>query len=724
MKLFALIFVFALSISISYPCFSQKQVEISGVKYVLHTVTKGETVFTLCQKYKVSQKDIMSANPGLSAILKAGTTVKVPAGAAAPETKKVVPVASQEQPATEEEYYYHKVAGKQTLFSIAKQYGITPNELIRNNPEITNGVAPGQVLKIPVSSTPEGQKAGETADNQTKPLDVSEYNVHPVVSGETLYSLEQRYGVTHEEMLKYNPALQNGLKAGMKLKIPVKPAAPQAELVVAPNEAPMTKYKVERGETLFSLANRFGVDVSDLKKANPSLLSRSLETGETILIPQQKTQSNSENKTSSAGISRPTEPANQPMEQPTDCLPEKVAKSQKYKAALLLPLYLAGNENPEPASLNKAMLMSKISITKQFTPNPGDTTAVLAGVNIDQRAAGFLEFYEGTLLALDSLQRKGMNIELYVFDVSNQKMINALVQMEEFRDLNLIIGPVYPELQETVAAFAAKNRIPMISPLASNGSFEQNNSWYFKVNPTREYQVEQTASYVAREMGDKNFIILQQSGSSNSADAQLVRLCKEELAANPKEARFHEYNLQQGINSLVPLMSETGENVFLIPTDNEAQVSMAVTNLTSLAEHYNIVLVGTQVLPKLKSIQTENYHQIRLRYLSPYFVDYNRPLVRRFVGQYRDKFAAEPTQFSFQGFDVVYYFMSALFSYGKDFRNCLPNYPMELTQMNFRFGRVTPMGGFTNRSLFITGYERNFDVLNMGIYGTSVEGKQ
>lgn len=722
MKLFALIFVFALSISISNSCFSQKQVEISGVKYVLHTVTKGETVFTLCQKYKVSQKDIMAANPGLSAILKAGSTVKVPVGVAAAETKKAEPVTSQEQPATEEEYYYHKVAAKQTLFSIAKQYGITPNEIIRNNPEITNGVAPGQVLKIPVSSTPEGQKAGETADGQAKPMDVSEYNVHPVVSGETLYSLEQRYGVSHDEMLKYNPALQNGLKAGMKLKIPVKPAAAAALPVVAPNEGSMTKYKVERGETLFSLANRFGVDVSDLKKANPSLLSRSLETGETILIPQKSSGKTQNSGRQEASQEVPTaELIN--SRPPFDCEPT-VAKSQKYKAALLLPLYLAGNENPEPVSLNKAMLMSKISITKQAVPNPGDTAVVLAGVNIDQRAAGFLEFYEGTLLALDSLQRKGMNIELYVFDVSNQKMINALVQMEEFRDLNLIIGPVYPELQETVAAFAAKNRIPMISPLASNGSFEQNNSWYFKVNSSRDYQVEQTALYAAGEMSDKNFIILQQGGNSNSADAHLAKLCKEKLAANPKEARFHEYNLQQGINSLVPLMSETGENVFLIPTDNEAQVSMAVTNLTSLAEHYNIVLLGTQMLAKLKSIQTENYHHIRLRYLSPYFVDYNRPLVRRFVGQYRDKFAAEPTQFSFQGFDVAYYFMNALYRHGKDFRDCLPNYPMQLTQMNFNFGRVAPMGGFTNRSLFITGYERNFDVLNMGTYGTSVEGKQ
>jgi len=725
MKLFALIFVFALIVSIPDPCFSQKQVEISGVKYIIHTVGKNESVFSLCQKYKVSQKYIMQANPGLSAVLKAGTTVKVPVSAATPEPKKQEPV-TQAQPTTEEEYYYHKVAPKQTLFTIAKQYGITANDLIRNNPELTSGITPGQVLKIPVSITKaEAQKANEISENQAKQMDVSEYSVHPVVSGETLFSLEQRYGVSHDDMLKFNPSLANGLKAGMKLKIPAKTAAatvPVVETVSAPNDVAMSKYKVEKGETLFSLAARFGVDVAEIKKANPSLFSRSLETAEIILIPQQssaKAQSSGKPEASQASGAIEIN-----SESTQDCNPIN-SKNQKYRAALLLPLYLAGNENPEPTSINKALLMSKISIAKQVVVNPSDTAVVQNGVNIDQKAIGFLEFYEGALIAMDSLQRKGMNVELYVFDVSNQKMINALVQMDEFRDLNLIIGPVYPELQETVASFAAKNRIPMISPLASTGNMEQNNSWYFKVNPSREYQVEQTASYVAEELRDKNFILLQLSGNSNSADAQLAKLCKEKLAVDAKESKFHEYNLQQqGINALKPLLADSAENIFIIPTDNEAQVSVAVTNLTALAEHYNIVLLGTQMLPKLKSIQTENYHRIRLRYLSPYLIDYNRPQVRRFVGQYRQNYSAEPTQFSFQGFDVTYYFMSALYSYGRDFRNCLPDYHMELTQMNFNFEKVAPMGGFTNHSLFVTSYERNFDVLNLGVFGGHLLGKK
>lgn len=710
MKLFLAICFCTLFLSLSYSGFSQKEVEIAGVKYVLHTVTKSETVFSLCQKYKVSQKEILQANPGLTAILQAGSTVKIPVGkivAAEPQKVEVSKPA-----AVEEEFYYHKVSKKQTIFSIAKQYGASANDLIRFNPELTNGLVVGQVLKIPVSITKSAEQTDEAPISAASPsADISNYSVHPVVSGETLYSLEQRYGISHEEMLKYNPALQNGLKTGMKLKIPEKKEIQSTEATTAPQA--FTKYQVEKGETLFSLASRFGVDVDELKKANPSLLSRSLEAGEIILIPEY---SSAKSKVSEQNnvISVPV----QEIPETGNCNPVSTPNTRKYKAGLLLPFNLSGNDQLSSGGLNKAILLSKIVLNPPVAPVITDTTVVANLPNIDPKILGFLEFYEGALLAIDSLQSIGMNIELFVFDASNQQMVNSLLQLDEFRDLNLIIGPVYPEIQETVAAFAAKNRIPMISPLSPTGNFEKNNPWYFKVNPTKEYQTEQTAAYIGNEFSGKNFIQLQLSGNSTSAEAKLAQMSKERLAGQSKKNLFHEYNFQsQGVNNVKPLLDETGENIFIIPTDNEAQVSVAVTNLNALAENYNIVLIGTSTFTKLKSIQTENFHRVRLRYLSPYFIDYNKPLVRRFVRQYRDTFSTEPTQFSHQGYDVAFYFLSALYRYGKDFRSCLPEYPMELTQMVFDFRRVTPMGGFMNNGLFVTSYERNFDILNFGVMG-------
>jgi LysM repeat protein/ABC-type branched-subunit amino acid transport system substrate-binding protein len=707
MKVFSAIGLFVFAIALANPCFSQKQVEISGVKYILYSASKDESVFSICQKYKVSQADLLKANPGLPAVLKAGTTVKIPAGTVATEEPKKAEPQVQAVPVAEDEYYYHKVTGKQTIFTIAKQYGIQVNDLIRNNPEITKGISVGQVLKIPVNQT--------SAETNTKQPEVSEYTVHPVVSGETLYSLEQRYGVSHEEMMTFNPALQNGLKTGMKLKIPVKKTMTDEAPVAQVNEKNVSGYKVEKGETLFSLASRFGVEVDDIKKANPSLFSRSLEAGETISIPAPAKPSEAQKVSNEVVESKVNEQTVQEGIKNSDCSSVKPNPKQSYKAAFLLPFYLAGNDNP--SALNKEQLMGKISIARQVVTNPADTSVVYAGVNIEPKALGFLEFYEGALLAVDSLQRAGMNVEVYAFDVSNQKMINQLLQLDEMREMNLIVGPVYPELQETVASFAAKNRIPMISPLAATGAYEQNNSWYFKVSPTREYQVEQTALYVEKELKNRNFVMLNYDGNPSSADAQLAKLCKEKLTSGNTRNSFHEYNLQQrGLNEIGSVLSTSADNVFFIPTDNEAQVTMAITNLNTLSETSSVILVGSQMLTKLKSIQPENFHRVRLRFLSPYFVDYSKPLVRRVVGQYRDVFSAEPTQFSFQGYDVTYYFLSVLQKFGKDFRSCLPTYRQEMTQMNFSFVKVAPMGGFVNQSLFVTSYERNYDVLNLGTF--------
>ncbi len=711
MKYILIIFLFFLIVTLPQSGFSQKEVEIGGIKYVLHTVSKSETVFSLCQKYKVSQSDLEKANPGMTAVLRAGSEIKVPVGKveSAPAVKQAVKVT----PVADEEFYYHKTAKRQTIFSIAKQYGITANDLIRFNPELTNGLQIGQILKIPVNSTK--SDSGIVEESPDSQAETSEYKIHQVVSGETLFSLEQRYGITEEEMLKNNADLKAGLKTGMKLKIPVIRGKNEA-LTQPVDPQQFIKYRVEKGETLFSLANRFGVEVGELKKANPSLFMRGLEVGEILLIPKSPEKQTEnfpthENVTNLASVDSPP---------PSECFPLENTLQPTYKIGLLLPLYLLPNGNKDINLNVKDQLVSKITLENHTDSLKSDTTILTNGANIDQRALIFMEFYEGALLAIDSLQKRGMSVELEVFDASNQTQINSMIQLQEFRELNLIIGPVYPELQENVASFAAKNRIPMISPLSSAGNFEQNNSWYFKVNPTKDYQTEQTANYIASELANKNFFLLQQSGSSNSAEAKLASLSKQKLMAASGGRRLHEYNFQErGVNEIAPLMDPNGDNVFVIPTDNEAQVSVAVTNLTALAEHYNIVLMGTSALTKLKSIQTENYHRIRLRYLSPYFVDYQRPLVKRVVSSYRNIFSAEPTQFSLQGYDVTYYFLSALFRYGKDFRNCLTYYPMELTQMNFNFKKVAPMGGFLNHSLFVTSYERNFDVLNYGSFDGS-----
>jgi len=248
----------------------------------LHTVAKKETIFNLCKTYNITLQELQAANPELGGVLQAGSTVKIPVSGHAPETQKKESSAS---PSSATEFYYHKVQKKQTLFSIAKQYGIAPNDVIRFNPESSNGLKIGEILKIPVN--PKITDNPAILAESSKSANFSGFLSHRVAADETIFGLEKQYGVTDEELLKLNPDLKNGLKIGMILKIPEKQKI-TAKPISGTNQVG-SKYQVEKGETIFSIAARFGVEVSDLKNANPILFSRGLETGETILIPQRST---------------------------------------------------------------------------------------------------------------------------------------------------------------------------------------------------------------------------------------------------------------------------------------------------------------------------------------------------------------------------------------------------------------------------------------------------
>ena len=205
-------------------------------------------------------------------------------------------------------------------------------------------------------------------------------------------------------------------------------------------------------------------------------------------------------------------------------------------------------------------------------------------------------------------------------------------------------------------------------------------------------------------------------------EAELVKQCREKLFSTGyyekcKENLFHECDFQaQGISGIKNALSSKRENVFIIPAINEGQISIAVNNLNTLAEQAHIRLVGLSGFKGYRSILPEYFHRTQLQYLTHYFIDYESVSVNRFIASFKKYFATEPNEFSFQGFDLAYYFMSAIHKYGKDMPQYIPDFRMKLTQLNLNFQRVSRTGGFMNYGLIKVGYEKDFDIKNRGFY--------
>lgn len=170
-----------------------------------HEVVAGDTKYSISKKYGVSVEDLETANPILkTSDIKIGQTLKIIKYEEPPKVVFASNVTTK-----------HEVVTGDTKYSIAKKYGISVEELEKQNPEIKDNLPLGfqlKISKVTTSSTP-----NEEVKPKAKPINLLEYTVK---SGETLYSLTRLFKLSEGALIGLNPDLKEGVKEGMVLKVP------------------------------------------------------------------------------------------------------------------------------------------------------------------------------------------------------------------------------------------------------------------------------------------------------------------------------------------------------------------------------------------------------------------------------------------------------------------------------------------------------------------------
>ena len=165
----------------------------------------------------------------------------------------------------------YTVRAGDTLYLLAQRFGTTVDIIRRTNGLTSDIITVGQVLRIPVA-TP-------VAPPVTPPTPPTGYFNYTVVSGDTLYLLSRRFGTTVDAIKSLNGLTSDALSIGKVLKIPsVSPP------ITTPPAANFINYTVRPGDTLYTLATRFGTTVNAIMTLN-NLTSSALSIGQVLLIP-------------------------------------------------------------------------------------------------------------------------------------------------------------------------------------------------------------------------------------------------------------------------------------------------------------------------------------------------------------------------------------------------------------------------------------------------------
>jgi LysM repeat protein len=223
-----------------------------------HTVAPEENVYRIAQKYDVSVESIYKLNPDAKNGVQVGTKLVIPVLGETPETSGKAAVS----------FKSHKVVKKETLYSLSKQYDVSIDDIKKYNKQLySKELQNGEVIQIPLIVKGETQVARPVQKAQpSRPTQIGKTREHIILPKETKFGIARKYGMTVGELEVLNPTV-GVLQPGIMLKVGT---AVLDDYVIITDDA-FQFYEVQPQETMYSLTRRFQVEADSLMALNPAL---------------------------------------------------------------------------------------------------------------------------------------------------------------------------------------------------------------------------------------------------------------------------------------------------------------------------------------------------------------------------------------------------------------------------------------------------------------------
>ncbi|MBW9201752.1 LysM peptidoglycan-binding domain-containing protein [Bacteroidales bacterium SW292] len=561
-------------------------------------------------------------------------------------------------------FFLHTIEKGQSLYSIASMYGISQADIVRLNPGTDERIYAGQTLRIPQST-----------DNTLAPT------FHTIVEGETLYSLTRRYHTTAKAICDANPGLSaQNFRAGQVICIPVadknlatedKKSAPQQN-VQNPAESPCRDmHKVKRRETVFSISRKYGITEEQLIAANPEIKDKEkLDRGSWLCIPYPQKQTEQT-------------PTQEPARIPTDAElfqanTEKARRFKSIKAAIVLPFYDV----------------------------------------VQSEAARMIEYYEGFLMAVDSLKRTGTSIDLYTYNSGNESAsLSTLLSKPEMKQMDIIFGPLYQSHIQPLADFAQKNDIRLVIPFTSKDNTVFRNPNVYQINTPQSYLYSEVYDHFLRQFAGANVIFIEASQGTRDK-AEFIKGLKEELRR--KGITTSSLKEDATTESLKSVLAAGRENVFIPTSGTNVTLINLLPKLTMLVREVpeqSIHLFGYPEWQTYTKDHLDAFFELDTYFYSSFYTNNLLPAAVHFTKSYQKWYGKDMDErypkFGMLGFDTGYFFLKGLSNYGSEFEKDIQQLDLIPIQTGFKFQRVNNWGGFINRKVFFVHFTKNFELLKL-----------
>ena len=483
---------------------------------------------------------------------------------------------------------------------------------------------------------------------------------HEVKSGETLYNLSTRYGITIDQILKFNPNIKsNKLKIGESIMIPVidgtSTQAPKEEIRIR------EVHKVRRKETMFSISQEYGISIEELKAANPEMYETDykLKKGKKINIPYA-------------------------------FLKKADNKKTEQKPAI--------KKQPEKQKATQALSTVKVAILLPFTSDA-------AGSN------RCIEFYRGFLQSVEKMQAEGKNVEIYAFNEPGAKS-NIITILESIRQkrVNLLIGPLYFDHFGAVSQFSKTNKIKTLIPFSSKSTEIKNNPNLFLLNAPEKEKHEFASSLFLKNFPKSKAIFV--SSESKNERTFTTHLRKE---LTQKGFEIADISLSASNDQIRAVCNSSKNNIFIPDGSSDTDFEKIIQRLIQFKKKYKSLNTSFFAYPEWQKFASHHRNEMHIvdtyvytnAFYNPWSTTTNE-LKNAYMSWFKSDIIESAPKMFMLGYDTGLTFINGLSTFGS--RYCDQEQQLPLQQSDIAFKKISPDGGYINSSLWFVHYRNDYQI--------------
>lgn len=308
-----------------------------------------------------------------------------------------------------------------------------------------------------------------------------------------------------------------------------------------------------------------------------------------------------------------------------------------------------------------------------FTPAYLDSAFDAAGnFRYEKTGARFvtpgLDFYYGAQLALDSLQKRGAALDVYIYDSRGREPLAQQLSRPELRDVEMIIAQSSLPETRILAQAAQRKKVPFISATLPNDAGVNANPYFVVLNSTLQTHIEGIYHFLQKYHSLDRIVVFRKRGGQEDMILKFFNDYSKTTASGALPIRFVDLPENFTAASLAAQLDSTKKNVCIAGSMDDAFGSRLTQMLAGINQTYPIRVIG---MPTWDNMNFNRVQGLEIIYTSPFYYSPGTPLESALTTEYTALMNSHPTDLFFRGYETVLRFGTLLLDTGKDVSSSL-----------------------------------------------------